>query len=120
APAEGSVMRISWTLTWYIMRQFLLSVGLALAVFGVLIFLLDMMELVKRANNRDIPFFTLVQMGLLKFPQVGQKVMPFAILIGTVLAYTRLTRTQELAVVRAAGVSVWQFLLPALLAAASV
>lgn len=110
-------MRLSLTLSLYIVRQFLFGVLMVLAVFGMLIFMLDMLELVKRASNKDIPFLVLVEMGLLKFPQVGQKVLPFAILIGTVLSYSKLTRTQELAVMRSAGVSVWQFLLPALLAA---
>jgi len=41
-------------------------------------------------------------------------VMPFAILFGTMLAFWRLTRSNELVVARAAGVSVWGFLTPAL------
>jgi lipopolysaccharide export system permease protein len=41
--------------------------------------------------------------------------MPFAVLFGTMMAFWRLTRTNELVVARAAGVSVWQFLTPALL-----
>jgi lipopolysaccharide export system permease protein len=43
--------------------------------------------------------------------------MPFAVLFGTMLAFWRLTRNNELVVARAAGVSVWQFLMPAVLVA---
>jgi lipopolysaccharide export system permease protein len=43
--------------------------------------------------------------------------MPFAILFGTMLAFWRLTRSNELVVARAAGVSVWEFLTPAVLVA---
>jgi lipopolysaccharide export system permease protein len=41
--------------------------------------------------------------------------LPFAVLIGGMTALTRLTRTHELVVARASGVSVWQFLMPALI-----
>ena len=43
--------------------------------------------------------------------------LPFAILFGTMLAFWRLTRNNELVIARAAGVSVWQFLTPAVLVA---
>ena len=48
-------------------------------------------------------------------PYLLERMLPYAVLIGSMLALTRLTRTHELIVARAAGVSVWQFLSPALL-----
>ena len=56
-------------------------------------------------------------MAALKLPHTAQDVMPFAILFGTMLAFWRLTRSNELVVARAAGVSVWGFLTPAILVA---
>jgi lipopolysaccharide export system permease protein len=56
-------------------------------------------------------------MAALKLPHTAQEVMPFAILFGTMLAFWRLTRSNELVVARAAGVSVWGFLTPAILVA---
>ena len=53
-------------------------------------------------------------MAALKLPHTAQDVMPFAILFGTMLAFWRLTRSNELVVARAAGVSVWGFLTPAI------
>ncbi len=46
-------------------------------------------------------------------PQTAEEALPFAVLIGAILALYRMTRSQELIVTRAAGVSVWQFLTPA-------
>src|SRR3546814_1458952 len=40
--------------------------------------------------------------------------MPFTILFAAMATFWRLTRSHELVVTRAAGVSVWQFLLPVL------
>ena len=46
-----------------------------------------------------------------------QKVLPFAALFGGMFTFGRLTRNHELVVARAAGVSVWQFLMPGLVIA---
>ena len=56
-------------------------------------------------------------MAALKLPHTAQEVMPFAVLFGTMLAFWRLTRSNELIVARAAGISVWQFLTPPILVA---
>jgi lipopolysaccharide export system permease protein len=40
--------------------------------------------------------------------------MPFTILFGTMLLFWRMTRSNELVIARAAGVSAWQFLTPAI------
>src|SRR3546814_12259486 len=53
-------------------------------------------------------------MALMKLPYLSQEVMPFTILFAAMATFWRLTRSHELVVTRAAGVSVWQFLLPVL------
>jgi lipopolysaccharide export system permease protein len=50
-------------------------------------------------------------------PQLLEKMMPFCILIGAMTCYLALSRRLELVVARAAGVSAWQFIAPALAAA---
>lgn len=105
-------MKIHGTLSLYIARQFLLAVGLSLLVFSALVVLLDIMELLRRSGNKDTSAFILTQLALLRYPLMGQKMLPFVMLIGTILAYARMARRNELIVMRGAGVSVWQFLLP--------
>ncbi|MBV9904810.1 MAG: LptF/LptG family permease, partial [Alphaproteobacteria bacterium] len=51
-----------------------------------------------------------VGMALLHLPNIGLKMMPFAVLLGGVFAFARLSRNQELVAVRAAGMSAWDFL----------
>src|ERR1700749_2184862 len=81
-------------------------------------FLLDYIELLRRGGNRiQATWGTLLEMAALKLPHTAQDVMPFAVLFGTMLAFWRLTRSNELIVARASGVSVWQFLTPAILSA---
>src|SRR5258707_3892266 len=90
-------------------------------VFGTMAsvtFLLDYIELMRRGGAKtQATWSTLLEMAALKLPHTAQDVMPFAILFGTMLAFWRLTRSNELVVARAAGVSVWGFLTPAILVA---
>jgi lipopolysaccharide export system permease protein len=53
-------------------------------------------------------------MAVLQLPNLGQKMLPFAILLGGVFTFVRLSRSRELVATRAAGVSAWDFLLPPL------
>ncbi|MBL95952.1 MAG: Lipopolysaccharide export system permease protein LptG [Alphaproteobacteria bacterium MarineAlpha3_Bin5] len=109
-------MRLSAILSIYIGRHFLFSFFSLLSLFLLLILLFDCIELLRRtALQPDITFGMILEMAFLKLPHMGQETSPFAVLFGGMAAFWRLTRTQELAVTRAAGVSAWQFLLPVLL-----
>jgi lipopolysaccharide export system permease protein len=46
----------------------------------------------------------------LRLPYIAMQLLPFAVLLGGMLAFWRLTRSSELIVARAAGVSAWGFL----------
>ncbi|MBT3306800.1 MAG: LPS export ABC transporter permease LptG [Alphaproteobacteria bacterium] len=108
-------MRLSTTLSAYIARNFLQTFLVLFGLFLMLIFLFDTVELLRRAAAKpDITFSLVVEMALLKLPHMGQQAFPFAILFGGMAAFWRLARTHELVITRAAGVSVWQFLLPVL------
>src|SRR6185437_14179509 len=48
------------------------------------------------------------------------KMLPFAILLGGVFTFARLSRSQELVATRAAGISAWDFLLPPLAVAVGI
>ena len=54
---------------------------------------------------------------MFRVPQLLEKMMPFCILIGAMTCYLALSRRLELVVARAAGVSAWQFIAPALASA---
>ena len=111
-------MQLARILSGYIARQFFAWFA---GVFGTMVavtFLLDYLELLRRGGGRaQANWGVLLEMAALKMPHTAQEVMPFAILFGTMLAFWRLTRSNELVVARAAGVSVWQFLMPAVLVA---
>lgn len=108
-------MKLPWTLSRYIGRHFLLSIMLALFGLITITALIDVVEMIRRASGRDgVPFHIIITLTLLKIPGFAIKLMPYSVLIGSMMALTRLTRTQELVIARSAGISVWQFLAPAM------
>ena len=111
--------RIPLTLSLYIGRQFLFAILSTLGIMLLIVGLMELLELIRRTADvpGGVPFAVLMEMTLLKLPSTFEKVYPFAFLIGGMVTLSRLTRSHELAVVRAAGISVWQFLAPGLLLA---
>ena len=107
-------MSWSWTLYRYLAVQFLIGVVVVYAVFLTLAFSIDIVDLLNRTASHNVPSATVVGMAVLQLPNLGQKMLPFAILLGGVFTFVRLSRTRELVATRAAGVSAWDFLLPPL------
>ncbi len=103
----------SATFSRYIARTYLGHfIGLLLGLL-LIVYLFDTVELIRRASKKDdIPLTLVMQMGLLKLPEVAQILLPFAVLFSAMFTLSRLTKRLELVVARAAGFSVWQFMAP--------
>ncbi|WP_353212537.1 LPS export ABC transporter permease LptG [Rhodovarius sp.] len=105
-------MTFAQTLTLYVGRRFLLSSITMLTTLTLLVSLFDFIELLRRAATRpDASFALVASIAGLRMPFLSIQIMPFAILLGGILAFWRLTRSSELIVARATGVSAWGFLL---------
>jgi lipopolysaccharide export system permease protein len=108
-------MNLSWILSRYLAKQFLISVGTVFAFCVTLAFVIDIVDLLNRVSGRDhVPMSTVLGMALLKLPNLTEKMMPFAVMFGAIWCFARMTRSQELIIARASGVSAWLFLAPAL------
>jgi len=118
AAAPRNSVRLSATLSRYLGRQVVIGIGIALFGLATIALVVDVVELLRRAYGRPgVRLGTVLLMASLHLPFLIQKLMPFGVLFGTMLTFQRLTRTHELVAARAAGISVWQFLTPALLVA---
>ena len=113
-------MRLSGTLSLYMSRQYLQSIALVFLLVIVTILIADTIELLRRAAgpNKTATLETVLQMASLHIPFMAQKALPFVVLVGGIVTFARMQRSRELVVARAAGVSVWQFLLPVLVISA--
>ncbi|MGB3865772.1 MAG: LPS export ABC transporter permease LptG [Xanthobacteraceae bacterium] len=106
------------TLGRYFAGRFLVSaVGVFASIF-VLLVLVDYIEMVRRTSSLvSVSAIMVAQTSLFRVPQLLEKLTPFCVLIGAMTCYLALSRRLELVVARAAGVSAWQFVSPALASA---
>lgn len=102
------------TFSLYIAKHFLLAILVTLGIMLMIVGLMEMLELIRRTSDapRAVPFLVILEMTFLKLPATAEKIYPFAFLMGGMVTLSRLTRSSELVAARAAGVSVWQFMLP--------
>ncbi len=96
--------------------RFIVTILSVFSITFLIIFFADFVELLRSASKRDdIDASTLAMISLLRVPIFAELALPFAVLIGTIGAFLSLSRTSELIIIRASGISVWQFMQPALL-----
>ena len=120
APAAGlrPHAMVSRTLIRYFGMRFL---GAVMSVFFgifVLIVLVDYIELMRRAA--DVPNLSpwmVAKTSFFRVPQLTERLLPFSVLVGAMACYLALSRRNELVVARAAGMSAWQFVTPAVIVA---
>jgi lipopolysaccharide export system permease protein len=109
---------IAGTLSRYFGMRFLTAV---LAVFAgtlALTAMIDFLELMRRTGDlKDVSGFFVAKITLFRVPFVTERVLPFAVLVGAMFCYLNLSRRLELVVARAAGMSAWQFIAPAVIIA---
>ncbi len=104
-------MTIAATLTAYVARRFATMTLTMLAALTGLVALFDLIELLRRAATRpDASFALVAEIAALRLPFVALQILPFALLLGGIAAFWRLTRSSELIVARASGISAWGFL----------
>jgi lipopolysaccharide export system permease protein len=109
------------TLSRYMAKKFLFSILGVFSICLALIFFIDFLELLRQASKQeDVSMGALAFIALLRLPKFAELTLPFAVLIGSIAGFMALSRTSELTVVRAAGMSAWQFLRPALIVAVSL
>ncbi|MDR3469779.1 MAG: LPS export ABC transporter permease LptG [Xanthobacteraceae bacterium] len=108
---------IATTLARYFARRFLLAtIAVFVSIFLLVVFV-DYIELLRRTSHSHASALFVAQTSLYRVPQLLERLMPFCILVGAMSCYLTLSRRLELVVARAAGISAWQFMTPALISA---
>lgn len=111
-------MILTSTLGRYLSRRFLAAIFGVLAFLFVMIFLLDFADTTRRAGDMPhVAITSIAAISLLRTPSVIEQTLPFVFLFGAIICFVNLSLRLELVVMRAAGLSVWQFLLPPLVCA---
>ena len=109
---------VAGTLSRYFGLRFLTQAVLVFLGILALVALVDYIEMMRKtAGMPFIPASVVAQTSLFRVPQIAERVMPFSVLIAAMSCYLNLSRRLELVVARAAGMSAWQFVTPALIVA---
>jgi lipopolysaccharide export system permease protein len=104
---------IGRTLTWYIAWKFAKALVAMMLLLLFLIVTVDFIEGLRRLNDEtDVSVGTVYLISLYTAPYFIDKAFPFACLFAAMITLFQLNQKMELVVARAAGVSVWQFLMP--------
>jgi lipopolysaccharide export system permease protein len=111
-------MSLTRILGLYLARRYMAAMLGTFGLCAVLIFMIDFVEVLRQSGKYgSVPVTTLIWLTLLRLPAYTELLLAFAVQVGAIAALLMLNRKSELAVMRAAGMSVWQFLRPALLVA---
>lgn len=103
----------------YMMRRFSANFFGLFGAMLVIIYIFDSLELLRRLSKGDgsTSLSAVLELSLLKLPEVGQLILPFAILFSAMMTLWQMTRRQELVILRSSGQSIWQFMAPMLFVA---
>jgi lipopolysaccharide export system permease protein len=107
-------MAIGWTLAIYFARRFAVMVLSIFLFFALLVGAITYLEFMTRSMSANA--FDPVQVLILtafKLPGISEELLPFVTLFGSIAAFVVANRRLEVVIARAAGLSAWQFLLPA-------
>jgi lipopolysaccharide export system permease protein len=106
------------TLARYFGLRFLSNVLVVFLGILLLIALLDYIELMRRASDiPNVSALLVAKTSFFRVPQIAERLMPFSVLIAAMACYLNLSRRLELVIARAAGMSAWQFVSPAVIVA---
>lgn len=103
------------TLFAYVALTFVRWIGGIFVLGAAIILLADAVELIRRSVDRDsFDPWVAVAASFYKTPSLTEEFLPFAVLFGSIAAFLALNRRLELTVMRASGISAWQFIAPGL------
>jgi lipopolysaccharide export system permease protein len=105
---------IGRTLAFYFAGRFAKMVLAMFIMFFLLIATVSYFELVGKAIEREnYDVLRGLAVVTLRVPAFSEHALPFAVLFGSIAAFVTANRRLEVVIARAAGISAWQFLLPA-------
>lgn len=101
----------------YLISEWLKQFLIVVLVIALLIYSADLIETLRKIQDKDIPIFSGFYYSFLKLPNILIQTLPFLILISSVLCFLKLSKHQELVVIRASSISLLRCLLPVALIA---
>lgn len=103
------------TLNRYIAKRIFFGIVGAFAIITSVIMLIDFVEISRSFDaNANTSMIGILILTVLNAPQLVEKTIPFIVLFGVMATLFSLNKRSEFIILRAAGLSAWNFLLPAI------
>ena len=103
-------------INWHIARNLIFTLLLALGVLAFIMLSAHFFRAFSLLGKGASPVMLLRMIGML-MPDVLRYAMPLAMLVATVLVFSRMSADDEITALRASGISLWQIVAPGLLLA---
>lgn len=104
------------TLSLYIARRFLATFAMVFGGFFVLLYLIDMIEQIRRFASANLGLGAAAELAALNTPQAVYRILPMIAILASIALFLALARSSELVVIRAAGRSALRMLVAPLIA----
>ena len=99
----------------YLIKRTVVNFLFVLAVVCAVIMLFDMIEILRRASKKEaVSLGFLIEYVIAKLPETVDKIIPFVVMVSTMITFWQLSKTNEFVIIRATGVSIWGVLVPVL------
>jgi LPS export ABC transporter permease LptG len=104
----------------YLVREFLVFVGIGLAVAAALFVVVDLLQTLDRYLRVKPPLIFIVEHFVYRLPAALHEGLPVVMLVATIFLFLALGRYHELTAIKAAGISLYRVAAPILLMGLSV
>ncbi|MFB2531435.1 LPS export ABC transporter permease LptG [Paracoccus sp. p4-l81] len=94
----------------YLARRFLRSLAIVTGVFLAILYLIDMVEQIRRFSGGQVGFWDSARLAALNLPGAIQTILPLIVLLAAVAMFLMLARSSELVAIRASGRSALRML----------
>ncbi len=99
-------------LFWYIVRHYLGILALCLTGLTTIYLVIDFFEKLRKFLRHDAELTSMLLYFVLKIPDISFQLVPFAVLMASLLAIGLLNKNQEITAMRSCGVSIVHVTMP--------
>lgn len=107
-------MRIN-ILDRYVIKQFLLSILFGILTFSLIFIVVDLMENLDDFLDQRVPKDIIIAYYFYFLPEIIRLILPISILLACLFTVSKLNNFNELVAIRAAGISLYRFMIPFLI-----
>ncbi len=104
------------TLGLYLVRRLAGSFGLIAAVFLGVLYLFEVIEMVRRFGGEEVGLGHILWLAMLRVPRTFYQILPLLMILSSMSMFLTMARSSELVVIRAAGRSALRMMVEPLLA----